>query len=275
MAATGTPNAARSGIPSAGAPAPETSTTSQAPAGAWLLVTDVDDTFLDSSTRDDPTIAGFNSALGASGQVRLALNSSRPIASVTATLGRLSNRVSPDAIVGALGTEIEIAGAPDRGWQGRLGEGWDRDQIDQVMRGLDLAPHDPEFQTPFKVSYAVPPERRDEVLAALRATGLAMRTIISGASDFDVIPERAGKDAATRYLADHFGVDPAARLVVAGDSANDLAMFEASPRGIVVGNARDELRQAVDPERCYFANAPYSAGLLEGLRFFGAPVGGG
>ena len=46
-------------------------------------------------------------------------------------------------------------------------------------------------------------------------------------------------------------------------------MFEHAERGIVVGNARAELRDRVNPQAAYLARAHYAAGILEGLRHWG------
>ena len=57
---------------------------------------------------------------------------------------------------------------------------------------------------------------------------------------------------------------PPERVVVSGDTGNDLAMFQIGCRGIVVGNAHAELRQ-LDSEHIYQAEAGHAFGVLEGL----------
>ena len=57
---------------------------------------------------------------------------------------------------------------------------------------------------------------------------------------------------------------------MAGDSANDLDMFVAPFKGIVVGNAEAVLRDlATQHEYIYQARATHAAGVLEGLRYWG------
>ena len=59
-------------------------------------------------------------------------------------------------------------------------------------------------------------------------------------------------------------------MVVAGDTLNDLALFETGLRGVVVGNCEAALRERVgDREHLYFAAGEGAAGILEGLRHFG------
>jgi hydroxymethylpyrimidine pyrophosphatase-like HAD family hydrolase len=53
---------------------------------------------------------------------------------------------------------------------------------------------------------------------------------------------------------------------VAGDSANDLTMFDVSLMGIAVANAREELTERLDPTRSYLAPHPFARGVLDGLR---------
>ena len=57
---------------------------------------------------------------------------------------------------------------------------------------------------------------------------------------------------------------------MAGDTLNDLALFETGLCGVVVGNCEAELRARVTGrEHLYFAGGEGAAGILEGLRHFG------
>jgi len=233
----------------------------------WLLVADVDDTLVG----DDDALAEFVAVWRASSRLRLALNSSRPLPSVRATLEGLS--LAPDGLICAMGTEVEVDGAPLAGWRQRF-EGWDRGPVDAAMAELGFEPHADEFQTPLKASFAVPKDQWGTATRAVKRAGAAARFVTSGESDFDVVPEGAGKGTSTLVLADHFGVAHA-HLVVAGDSANDEALFQVSRKGIVVGNARGELRSALEGSAdVYFAKATHARGVLEGLEHFGVPLGG-
>ncbi len=167
-----------------------------------MLVADVDDTL----TGDDEALASLLAALREAGTVRLVLDSSRPIASVATTLAGLPVEVAPDAVVGALGTEVVIRGEPRPEWQERFA-GFDRAPVDLVMAALGWPPHPPELQTPFKASFAIPPAGRSEAERRVAGTGLAARCVYGDADFFDVIPAGAGKEAPLGYLATHLGVD--------------------------------------------------------------------
>jgi HAD superfamily hydrolase (TIGR01484 family) len=231
---------------------------------AWLLVSDVDDTL----TGDDAALRRLADALAEpSNRVTVALNSSRPWASVATTVRDVFPAHFPIAAsITAMGTQIRIDGQGSAAWDEHLGD-WPRERIVEVVTGLGHRPHAREYQTPRKASFAVPPDAQAQVREALAREDLPVRIIASGTDDFDILPPGAGKDHATRFL--HAELQRrqgrTLKLVVAGDSANDLAMFRAAPRAIAVGNARAELLDAMPAESSYAARAHHAGGVHEGL----------
>ncbi len=123
------------------------------PAAGWLLISDVDDTL----TGDDAALATLAEALGQRRpRLTVALNSSRPAASVDATLASVFPRsFRHDAIITAMGTQVRVGGAMVDAWTRRFA-GWPRQRIVDVVTGLGHGLHDEEYQTPHKASFAVP-----------------------------------------------------------------------------------------------------------------------
>jgi sucrose-6F-phosphate phosphohydrolase len=235
-------------------------------AAPWLLVSDIDDTL--TGNRED--LARLWQRLkAASGRIRLALNSSRPAASVDRTLAEyFPDDFVPDAVITGLGTEIRLGRSHLESWCGQFVDWPDKD-VRKLVEGMGHTAHDDIFQTEGKVSFAVPgQEAARDVLDRLRREGIDFKSIFSGTSDLDILAPGAGKDAAMRHLAQHLGL-PLERTVAAGDSGNDLALFEAAGRAIAVGNAREELLAAMPRPKSYHATAPHAAGVLEGLVEFG------
>ncbi|MDX1428851.1 MAG: HAD-IIB family hydrolase [Rhodothermales bacterium] len=228
-----------------------------------LLVTDVDDTLIG----DDESLATFVHFAERAPDFRYVLNSSRPIRSVIGTLRGLAVTLRPAGIIGAMGTEIVLGDTVDEDWQQRFSS-WDRTIVDRIMYELGAKAHDDEYQTPYKASYSVPREHQPAAIDAIRQAGQPYRIVSSGITDFDVLPEGAGKGAATLRCVKLLGstIDD---LVVAGDSANDLDLFRVSHKGIVVGNARPELRDQVNGSSIYHATNSFAAGILEGLGYWG------
>lgn len=232
--------------------------------GQWLLVTDVDGTL----TGDVGALAELLDDLAS--DVSVVLSSSRPVASVRRTVMGFPGRWMPAGIVGALGTEIELGGRPDRLWNQRFRR-WDRRPIDAVLTAAGFEPHPEEYQTPAKASFTVPADRVDEARVAVAGTGIAAEILVSAPANFDVLPPGAGKEPAARHVAATLGATPE-RVATAGDEVIDLDMLSFG-RGILVGNARAEVSAAA-PEGVYHARRPFAAGVREGLIAIGA-IGGG
>jgi len=191
------------------------------------------------------------------------------VTDVDDTLAKLPVALEVDGIIGAMGAEVRCNGELDAPWSTRSGD-WDRAVVDAGLGGaMGCRPHDEQLQTRYKASYAVPSAEQDQALEKLEATGLPTMMVRSGTDDFDVMPPNAGQGEATLYVAERLGVAPEG-LIVVGGSGNDVAMFRIAAKGIVKGNARDELRERVDRDRVYFASAHAADGLLEGLEHYGA-----
>jgi sucrose-6-phosphatase len=232
----------------------------------WLFVTDVDDTLVG----DDDSLANLASELELKREeIIFTFNSSRPCASVRRTIQDNTLIPLPDFLIGALGTEIENhEGQLLEGYSERLDSGWDRQRIATLMEQIGFQAHPDEFQTPFKASYSIKgPDQYQDALDLLSDKGMDVKVIFSGRSNLDFIPKTAGKGAAIQYLRDTLDVSPD-RVVTAGDSRNDLDMFAYPNKVIVVSNAETEIR-SLRGEHIFQARAPYAAGVLEGLHFWG------
>lgn len=125
----------------------------------------------------------------------------------------------------------------------------------------------------------VPQERRcsflvgeGDVTPALRAAvdALGCDLLLSAGCYLDVLPRGVGKGPALLRLAEAAGFDPAT-IVVAGDTLNDLSMFETGLHGIVVGRAEPALVEAVRKRPLvHIADGEGCDGILEGLAHHGA-----
>jgi len=126
---------------------------------------------------------------------------------------------------------------------------------------------------------SVPQERRCSFLAseevvtpALRAAvdALGCDLLLSAGCYLDVLPRGVGKGPALLRLAQAVGFDPAT-IVVAGDTLNDLSMYETGLRGIVVGHAEPALVERVGKwPQVHIAEGEGCDGILEGLAHHGA-----
>lgn len=180
----------------------------------------------------------------------------------------------PDILITSVGSEINYWPSlrPDSGWINHIRHQWRREALAEALAsvpGLKLQAK--ENQREFKLSYNVSPQRMPSIKQIhqhLRQHNLHAKLIYSHDSFLDVLPARASKGQAIRYLAYKWGL-PLKSFLVAGDSGNDEEMLIGDTLGVVVGNHSPELEPLRGLEQVYFANAPCASGILEGLKHYG------
>lgn len=204
----------------------------------------------------------------------LAFNTGRPLDDTRNLIG-VAGLPVPDYIIAGVGTEIFDYGRqlllPE--YHESFGVHWDLRKIEDIVGatpGIERQP--PENLHPYKSSWYwhdASKEDRSELEQRLEDAGIEACVIYSSDRDLDVLPAKANKGNALRWLADRLKLDHAT-LLVAGDSGNDSSMFYVSDvRGIVVGNARAELIEAIAGLEIYRASAEIADGVLEGFRHYG------
>lgn len=235
-----------------------------------MLVSDIDNTLTGDRTglaalvralRDRPRSCGFGVATG------------RHLASALEAL-RQARVPLPDVLITAVGSEIHYGPdiRPDVGWQRHIQHLWRRAALAALFEDLPgLTPQSDDQQSEFKLSYHVDPHAMPslrEIDRRLRQIRLHANLIYSHQAYLDVLPIRASKGQAIRYLAYKWGL-PLRAFLVAGDSGNDLEMLVGDTLAVVVSNHSAELDKLRGLEQVYFAGTPYAAGILEGMAHYG------
>lgn len=201
----------------------------------------------------------------------IAFSSGRSIESLKASLVENPLMPTPDFLVGEVGTKIEeiVTGERDHGYITKLENSWDRDKIKELLSHQPWQIQPEEFQSSLKLSYYAKPETEpvESARTVFAEHNIEVTTIYSSKRDLDFLPPGAGKGGAVARLVEMLGM-PKERVIVSGDSGNDLLMFKQGCKGIVVGNAHQELKNLQDPN-IYHAQGIVANGVLEGLRHFG------
>ncbi len=185
----------------------------------------------------------------------------------------------PDLLITGVGTEIfyRKQHSEDREWQRHICYRWEPERLRRAMKeipGVRMQPK--EEQCPCKLSYLVDPDtapRPADVVRYLRSLDLHASVVYSHQAYLDLLPIRASKGQALRYLGAKWGIAPE-QMLVAGNSGNDVEMLRGDTLGVVVGNRSRELRQLEGEPRIYFAEAPYAWGVLEGIDHYNFLAGG-
>lgn len=233
-----------------------------------LLITDLDNTLVG----DDDSLSEL---LGI-------LSSRREMVAWGVATGRCLRKVlkvlaeykipPPDFIISSVGTEIYYGSEllPDRGWSQHLNYKWKPRLISEAMAGLDfLYDQEEEEQRAFKISYIMEddPELLARVHQVLQERNLAYNLQFSNSQFLDIIPFRASKGKAVRYLSYKWEF-PLKSIMVCGDSGNDEEMLRGVTCGLIVGNYSKELEHLRGLRRMFFSKKEYAAGIIDGIEHY-------
>lgn len=177
----------------------------------------------------------------------------------------------PDAIIGDVGTSLwnghghPLAPEIEQSISLRWMDG--RPRVIAAMSSIDDL-HPQEGCGPYRMSFTY--TRQSAVdLATPVVEAMGFDALQSDGRFFDVLPKGVNKGATVLELIKLWNLDKA-QVVVAGDTLNDLSMFETGLQGIVVGNAEPALIASLPANSTtYRASAHGAGGILEGLRHFG------
>lgn len=179
----------------------------------------------------------------------------------------------PDYICPNVGTEIFDCHDPGNAlgvrYAAQVSPDWDLETIYTLGEGAGVRRQDFPEQPCFQAGFFW--DGQPETLAAFyqRLTDHDSYHIYPSYGEFiDVMPKAVGKGQTVRFLQQELGLDEK-HVVVAGDSGNDLQMFETGFKGIVPVNALEELKTAASRPWHYHSPYPAARGVLDGLRHFG------
>jgi len=165
----------------------------------------------------------------------------------------------PNIIISSVGSEIyyNFQGKLiySKGWHAHLDNQWNRNKIVKLLsRFKHLKYQEKENQREFKISYYTSeiPGYVDKINNVLIGNKIKADVIFSHGQYLDVLPYRASKGKAIRYLAYRWNI-PFENILVAGDSGNDIEMLKGELLGVVVANYSKELEVLRRQKRIYFA----------------------
>ncbi len=231
-----------------------------------LLITDIDNTLVGDDAaleqlmrilKENQDVLGFGVATG------------RTVDSAI-RLFEEYNLIVPDVIISAVGAEMYYRweSFPDKGWQAHISKKWNRERIRGSLEQVDFLDYQEEKnQRRFKISYNMKPrkDRLAQIHDILVRNKCHYNLIYSHQTYLDILPHRASKGKAIRYLSYKWGI-PLNNIMVCGDSGNDEEMLKGNTLGVVVGNHEKELEKLKGKRKIYFSKKNYAEGIMDGLR---------
>jgi sucrose-phosphate synthase len=235
-----------------------------------LIITDIDHTLIG----DEGSLKEFNMFLQKNrNKIGFAVATGRNAKSALSVLND-NNVISPELIISSVGSEIYYNQnnklVYSKGWDSYISYLWKRDKIIKVLSQFDfLKPQEDDKQEKFKISYYMNDSdgNLEKIKEALAKNKLKTNIIYSQGCFLDVLPHRASKGNAIRYLAFKWNIS-FEDIMVAGDSGNDTEMLKVALCGVVVANYSPEMEILKENKRIYFANNSFAGGILEGIRHY-------
>lgn len=230
-----------------------------------LLATDLDGTFLGGTVFHKKQLY---SLIRQHSSTRLVFVTGRGLESVMPLLNDVSIP-NPDYIICDVGATI-VHGytlEPMRELQDDIDNKWPgTSAILQAVAGM-----------PGLIYQDVPQQRRcsffaadDKAVASVTkaVAGLGCDVIYSAGKFLDVLPKGVNKGTSLSKLI-NFLEYPASKVLVAGDTLNDLAMYKCGYKGVAVGKSEERLLNATASiTNVYHAEAPGAGGILEAMDHF-------
>lgn len=178
---------------------------------------------------------------------------------------------TPDVLISSLGTRIHYGQSltVDDYWADHIDHHWDPKPIWRMISDLPGLKHQPKNeQTAWKLSFYYDPNNApsiDEIIKLIRQKELTANVFCSFGQFLDIVPARASKGQALRYVSQRLDI-PMEHILAAGGSGADEDMMRGNTLAVVVANRHhEELSQLVDQERIYFASRPHAGGILEAI----------
>lgn len=231
-----------------------------------VLATDLDGTFLGGS---ESQRRALYEELTARDDVLLVFVTGRDIGFIRDLVAQ-PGMPRPHYIIGDVGTSVFDGAtfAPIPTLEAEIVARWD-DAGDRVRAMLEGEPGLRPQPTAFRhrVSYYYDPAKlRPETVQKVEEAGFDC--ILSADTFLDVLPRGIAKGPTLLRLVQALGL-PAQRVLTAGDTMNDLSLFQTGLKGVAVGNSEPRLVEALrGVEGVYRSPEPGAAGIADAIRHF-------
>jgi len=235
-----------------------------------LIIVDIDNTLLG----DTEALERFKLALSSqSKSIGFGVATGRTIDSAIQVLEE-NNAPKAEIIISSVGTELYYKDKENyiysTGWDKHLSASWERETIIELLSDFDFLEYqEKENQRKYKMSYYLRGDigKIKLVREKLIRNRIKCNLVFSHDEFVDIIPFRASKGRAVRYLAYRWNIS-LNNVLVAGDSGNDEDMLIGEMLGVIVGNYSPELEKIKGKRRIYFASNSFADGILEGINYY-------
>jgi len=244
----------------------------KSPIGKKLLLLDLDSNLEQSKSKELSNLTKKLKSNSLASDIRLGILTGRSIQAARYRYSEL-HLPSPAVWISRAGTEIHYAdeNKSDIFWQDSISVDWNRKKVERALFDLkDYLSFQPiDQQGPFKVSYLLK-EAGDAILPLvrkrLRQTGLAAAPHLRCHWYLDVIPLRASRSEAIRFLTVRWGLSLEQVLIVASQQG-DAELLKGLPPTVVPFEHDPSLEGLRSQQGVFFSSVPRE-GVVDGLKYF-------
>lgn len=176
----------------------------------------------------------------------------------------------PDILICDVGASMYIGSELEEDEQWRLitSADWNPDLILSVTKQYEKLQRQP-LPNDYRLSFTIPddPGYVKEVEEMLKLYCIAFYLMYSSNRDVDILPSHTNKGEALKYALQKFAPEHF-RILVAGDSGNDVDMLRLGLPSVIVGNCQDEIKRYRYLPNVYFAKDTFASGIQEGWSYF-------
>ena len=231
-----------------------------------LLATDLDGTFLAGDPEDRLKLYQL---ISAHPEIDLVFVTGRGLESV---LPLLSDPTipQPDYIICDVGCTV-VHGESQQAiqpLQSEIDDLWPGEQVIEAALASFTALERQHVPQERRVSYFCDNQVVNDQMRSI-ADALSCDVLFSAGKYLDILPKGVNKGRTLSRLVEHLGVDPES-VMVAGDTLNDLSMYQHQFKGVCVGESEAGLLEATDNQaRVFHAGTAGCGGILEAFGHFG------
>ncbi len=236
-----------------------------------VLATDLDGTFLEGDRQTKNSF--YQELCHLREHVLLVYVTGRPIETVK-QFCRHGYLPHPHVIIGDHGTHIVDGTSfhPIEHLQNPIIQKWNNSNrlLKELLReeiGIQPQPIDP----PYRVAYYYDPDLlQNQTVQKIIDAGFDV--IQSSEMFLDIVPRGVNKGSSLLNLLNDSNI-PLDIVVTAGDSMNDLSLFQTGLKSIAVGNSEPKLVAEIQKlDNVYHSSHPGLLGIIDGLDFFKMPL---
>jgi sucrose-phosphate synthase len=231
----------------------------------WLI-TDLDNTLIGDDEELNKFLSWYQKNIN---NIGFGIATGRDINSTIDVL-RLNKVPIPQILITSVGSEIYYFNNSklifDKDWQLIIRDKWEPDKIKKLFEGLDFLTLQ-DNQQEHRVGYHIKEysyKKIQSMQSKLKEQDVRYKLIVVERKFVDILPYRASKHKAIKYVCKKFGIH-AEDVLVVGDSGNDRDMLSKMPKAVVVANHQKELSRM---QNVYFSSKKYAGAILDGLSYY-------